>query len=81
MPDRKINSGDMFESLMCFINERLPDGGMVCPNSPDIFILVAANSKGDLTFSSTSNSHKKTLDTLKRAIYLHEGDVAKLEVV
>ncbi|MBU1173215.1 MAG: hypothetical protein KKD44_26925 [Proteobacteria bacterium] len=68
MPKR-INGGYMFESLLCFINETLPDAGMVCPDSPTIFIIIAANGK-DLTYYSTSNSRKKTLATLKRVVKL-----------
>ena len=59
----------MEESLREFIDELLPDAGI----NPDTFIIVAAEGD-DLTFCTSSNSHKRTLDTLKRAVALHEEE-------
>lgn len=71
----KIDASYMKESLRAFVEEGLPDAGV---ENPDIFILVAGKGN-DLTFHTSSNSRKKTLATLKRAVYLEQGDTAKLE--
>ena len=65
----------MEESLRSFIDEQLADYAI---DQPDIFIVIAAKGN-DLVFASSSNINKKTTDTLKRAVYLQEGDVAKLK--
>jgi len=72
----RIDSGYMFESLMCFINETLPEAGMVYPDIPEIFILIAARGD-DITYSSSSNSEEKALETLRRAVALADGSIAK----
>ena len=71
----KIDAGYMKESLRAFVEEGLPDAGV---ENPDIFILVAGKGN-DLTFHTSSNSRKKTLAALLRAVYLEEGNTAKLE--
>ena len=77
MTVRKIDRIYMQESLRCFVEEGLVEEGF---DKPDVFIIMVAQGD-DITFSSSSNSHKKTMETLKRAVYLHDGDVAKLEEV
>lgn len=71
----KIDAGYMKESLRAFVEEEMVEGGF---DKPDIFILITAQGN-DLVFSSSSNVNKKTTDTLKRAVYLQEGDTAKLK--
>ncbi len=71
----KIDERYMKESMRAFIEDGLPDAGI---DTPDILIILAGKGN-NLIFDSSSNSHKKTLDILQRAIYLHEVNTAKLE--
>ncbi len=69
----KIDEAYMKESLRAFIEETLEEEGF---DKPDIFIIMVAQGD-DITFHSSSNSHKRTLEVLNRAVMLHKE--AKLE--